>query len=383
MGTKRRSREEKEQEVLLGLVSLFIETGHPVGSNTLKDNGFKHLSSATIRNYFARLETEGFLKQNHASGGRVPTDKGYRFYAKALLAESQRKKEDDLFISSLLKGETREISPYLQRAAEAISELTGCAAFIAAPRFDQDFIVKMQLANVDDSRALCIILTDFGLIHTETLYLPEQAGNISLEKIEKYFTFRLTGVNKPSLSGEEETFAKHSYNEVVLRHFVNYTNVYREDIYKAGFSKLLLHPEFYDPEILSNTLSLFENNEAIREILLQAQKEDSLKTWIGDDLSGWTAAPYYSSIIAVPYKIHNKTVGVIALLGPTRLPYAKIFGVLEQFSHYISETLTDSMYKFKIHYRRPRSQSISFKEDESKVIGLAHKTMLEGENDKE
>jgi len=378
---ERKNRSAKEKEVLIGLVDLYLKQGKPIGSNTLKESGFDYLSSATIRNYFARLEAQGLLKQHHASGGRVPTDKAYRMYAELKKSSPEISKNDDLFLSSILSRETKEISIYFQEAVEAISELTSCAVFVAAPRFDQDFIVQIKLTGIDERRALCIILTDFSQIHTEILYLPKKVEKLSLKKLEAYFQFRLTGLDRPKLNDAEETFAKHSYNEIVLRHFVSYTNMQFEDVYKAGFSKLLMHSEFHDPAILSNTLALFENRESIHRILKDCFEEKKLKYWIGDDLSIMAPPPFYMSVIAAPYKIHNHTVGAIAILGPDRLPYPKIFGILEKVSDYLSKNLTKTMYKFRINYRQPRSQAIDVKQKDRNVIGLTHQSLIEKKDD--
>lgn len=356
---ERKNRKTKEMEVLLGLIDLYLKQGRPIGSNTLKENGFDNLSSATIRNYFARLETEGFLRQHHASGGRIPTDKAYRLYAETKRDAVEINKGDDQFLNSLLTRETKELSIYFQEAAEAISELTGCAVFIAAPKFDQDFIVQIKLVEIDEKRTLCILITNFSLIHTEVLYLPKKMDKGALDRIEQYFHFRLTGLNKPKMSESDETFAKHAYNEIVLRHFVSYTNMQFEDVYKAGFSKLLHHPEFHDPAILSNTLGFFEHRDTVKQILKECFEGKELKYWIGDDLEAYIAPPYYTSAVAIPYRIHNHIVGAIALLGPDRLAYAKIFGILEKVSHYISENLTQTLYKYKINYRQPRSEEIA------------------------
>lgn len=378
---EKKNRKSKETEVLIGLIDLYLKQGRPIGSNTLKESGFDHLSSATIRNYFARLEMEGLLRQHHSSGGRVPTDKAYRLYAEMKKADPEISRSDDQFLTSLLSRETKELSIYFQEAAQAISELTGSAVFIAAPRFDQDFIVQIKVIEIDDKRALCVILTDFSLVHTEILYLPKKMDKGALGKLEEYFHFRLTGLDKPKLSEAAETFAKHAYNEIVLRHFVSYTNMQFEDVYKAGFSKLLLHPEFHDPAILSNTLALFENRDSIRKILKECFEAKELKYWIGDDLRSLIAPPHYTSMIAIPYRIHNHVVGVVALLGPDRLHYAKIFGILEKVSHYISENLTNTLYKYKINYRQPKSLEIESQQRDPHLIGLAGQSLIEKKND--
>lgn len=107
---KKPGRDDRERKVLLGLVDYYIKTGKPVGSNTLKESGFGDLSSATIRNYFARLEEEGYLMQQHSSGGRIPTHSAYRIYAAEYQNETLTEVREDRFFKELRNNETREIS---------------------------------------------------------------------------------------------------------------------------------------------------------------------------------------------------------------------------------------------------------------------------------
>lgn len=367
-------RREKEREVLFGLIELYLKEGRPVGSNTLKESGFDHLSSATIRNYCAELEEDGLLIQHHTSGGRIPTDKAYRLYAEAMESTPLLSRDDDLFLSSLLLQETKEIPSYLQEVTEALSEITGLATFLMAPRLDQDFITDIKLLKVDDKRVLAALVTDFGLVHTQILYLPKKMSNFSLKRIEEYFQSRLHNRERPALSHDEEHFAKQSYNEIVLRHFIKHTNKSSEEIHKGGFSKLLLYPEFHDPAILTHTLSLFENKDAIRFFLQESFTKEKMVYWIGDDLKEYMPTPYLSSVIVIPYRIHQKIVGSIAVLGPNRIPYPKIFGFLNATSKYLSENLTKSMYKFKLTFRQQNPKAIDLRDQRSEIIGLPYQT---------
>ncbi len=372
MPIKKISRKDRERDVLLGLVDLYVRQGKPIGSHTLQEEGFEHLSSATIRNYFAKLEIEGFLKQHHTSGGRVPTDKAYRIYAEEELKNATISRDDDAYLSALLLNETKTIPTYLQKAVQGISELTGCSAFLISPRFDQDFIVKIELIKIDEERILCVILTDFGQVHTEIIQSPLKLSPSFLKRTSDYFHYRLTGTDKPLLNSDEESIAKQQYNEIILRHFVSYTNMQSEEIYKGGFSKLLLYPEFHDPGILSSTLSLFENSSLINNLLKSPFDEEKTKFWIGDDLTNYIQPPYLASLLAVPYRIGQKTVGVLACLGPDRLQYGKMFGILQTASHYLSENLTKSLYKFKLTYRRPKSNSLDINLAGSKILHITH-----------
>lgn len=352
----------------MGLVELYLLTGKAVGSNTLKENGFEEISSATIRNYFAKLEQEGFLKQEHSSSGRIPTAEAFKLYAHHHIhANHIDPKEFDL-LKKELDQDTREIAGYLQKASELLSTLTQGAIFLSSPRFDQDLIVNIKVIGIDAKRCLAVIVTDFGLVHTEILYTPKKLSSFTLKRIEAYFNFRLTGLDRPKLNTEEEDLAASFYNELMMRHIVGYSNFSVEDVYKTGFSKLIRYPEFRDATVLATGLSIFENTSYMRTLLGQCTKAETLKLWIGDDLNHPSASAAKSSIIAIPYFIHGKAVGAIALLGPIRMPYPKLFGIMKAFSLLLSEVLTRNLYKYKITYRKPDNKQVELKTEPPKLI---------------
>lgn len=368
MAGKRKQKAEREKEVLMGLVELFLLTGKPVGSNTLKENGFDNISSATIRNYFANLEKEGYLKQQHASGGRTPTNAAYKLYAEYHQDSRIIDPKDLALLQQELDQETREIALYLQKGAELLSTLTQGAVFLSAPRFDQDIVTDIKVVGIDSKRCLVVILTDFGLIHTETLYTPKKLSSFSLKRIESYFHFRLTGLDRPKLNPEEEDLASNFYNEVMIRHIVGYSNFSAIDIYKTGFSKLIRFPEFHDAAVLATGLSIFENTTFMRKLLGRCTREGTMKVWIGEDLHHLSAATAQSTIVAIPYFIHGSAAGAIGILGPIRMPYPKIFGILRSFSQILSEVLTRNLYKYKITYRQPQSEQVEMQTSSLKLI---------------
>jgi heat-inducible transcriptional repressor len=359
---KKSTKSDRERKVLIGLVEHYIQTGKPVGSNTLKEFGFENLSSATIRNYFANLEDEGYLAQQHSSGGRIPTGKAFRLYAEEYEDETSKTMTQYLF--KLDKGETRAIATLLQQAAEELATKTGTAVFLSAPRFEQDFIVGIKMIVIDANRCLCVIMTDFGEIHTEMLYTEQKIGVIASKRLEAYFNWRLTGQNKPdnlTSSEEEESFQK-LYNELMVRYIIGYSKIDEEEVYRTGFSSLLVYPEFQDPETLAKSLSLFENTHGMRLLLKECSKFDKLKFWIGSDLTNYSPRTNHdNSAIAIPYYVNNKPVGSVGLFGPLRLPYRSLFNILRQFSEQISKALTHSLYKFKITLRQPPPHSIDNK----------------------
>lgn len=375
---KKMSKEERERRVLLALVEYYILSGKPVGSTTLKEVDIGDLSAATIRNYFAHLEEEGYLAQQHTSGGRLPTDKAFRLYAHEHIQARTLPPEIESEINTLGNNDSREIASYLQHVAEELSRLTNSAVFLSAPRFDHDFITSIKLVAISHARCLCIIVTDFGVIKTEVVQIDKKLSSFSIKRIEEYFHWRLTGRDSPEgLEPEEEQLAHRIYNELVVRYIVGYSNFTDEEIYRTGFSKLIAYPEFHDATLLASSLSLFENKPSMRMLLKDCSKHNTLKFWIGDDLAPYATVTPNCAILAAPYKINTQPAGAIGLLSSVRIPYGKVFGLLNAFSEIISSTITRNMYKFKIKYRQPQQPPLSLDTAEERLIKQTEPLLLE------
>ena len=375
---KNLSKIEREKAALLALVKQFIANNKPVGSKTLQEAGFKDISPATIRNYFANLEKEGYLLQLHASGGRIPTQKAYRLYANEFRGFTEISDEHKKIIDTLRKSETKEIASFLQKSAERLSSLTNLAVFLSAPRFDHDFIADLKIVPIDNFRLLCVLVTDFGVIQTELLHSDINLSTFAVKRIESYFNYRLKRLDKPeNLEIEEENLAKKFYNEVMVRYIVGYSNFIDEEIYRTGFSKLISYSDFEDTKTLASSLALFENSHSMRLLLRDCTSHEALKFWIGDDLMSFASGKVNCSVIASPYKIGNKTVGAIGVLGPTRMPYKELFALLENFSDGISEALTKNIYKFKINFRQPKQTSPYIQKEEHQLLGQSRLMLLE------
>lgn len=376
---KRYPKKEREQRVLLGLVDLYIKLGQPVGSNTLKNSGFEDLSSATIRNYFSKLEEAGYLQQQHSSGGRIPTQSAYRLYIDEMRDREVLPEEAARSIRELGEVESPEIAGYLQRAAEVLSQLTHTAVFLSAPRFDHDVIRDIQLMRLDLRRLLCVFLTEFGLVHTEVLHLEWDLSEEAFSDVQLYFRWRIRGEEGPSPKLEEDDESRYQrlYNEVMMRYIVGYSNFTDEDVYRTGFSKLLDYPDFADMASLAAGLSLFESAQSMRLMLRESIRSSSCRVWVGDDLTPYSRHKIDCSVVSMPYRIHQGVVGAIGLLGPMRLPYAQVFGILRAMTDEVSRSLTKTVYRFKMTYRCPQSSDVYLQDEERFLLEERGPILLE------
>lgn len=366
---KRSSKQDREHRVLLGLVAHYLKTGKPVGSHTLKEAGFEDLSSATIRNYFAKLEEEGYLIQQHTSGGRIPTHSALRVYANEYIDTANVPKEAQPALDTLRRTETKETTLFLQQAAEMLSGLTHAAVFLSAPRFDQDYIVDIKLVPVDNTRCVCVIVTDFGVIQTEVIHTETKLSAFTAKRIESYVHWRLTNHDEPeNLRDDELQLALKIYNELMLRYIVSYSNFVDTELYRTGFAKLVEYPDFRDASVLANSLALFENAHNMRLLVKECCKHNQLKCWIGDDLSAYTSSTPNCTIIAVPYMINQNIVGAVGILAPSRVPYPELFGIMRGFANSVGETLTRNLFKFKITFRQPHSDTRALQKEEYRLV---------------
>lgn len=346
--TKRLNRSEKEMQILFALIELYVKTGKPIGSQTLQKQEFEKLSPATIRNYLGQLEEKGYLLQQHASGGRIPTGKAFKSYAESL---QQIKAEE---IKNFPDGDkrTREVKALIHQITEKISEQLEISAIASFPIFEQDFIQKIKCLSIDSETLICILITDYGQIRSEIFYNMNAPSTKILEKTEQYFLWRIGKGKKPLFEIEKDfIFARKIYTEIMLRHALVFGNSLKNNLHKTGLSYLMNYPELNNTNDLSASLMLFENDDALATLLKKTMEEKKLSFWIGEELFPYLKKQSHFSLIAIPYFINLTPAGAIALFGPERLDYKKIFRILKGFSMKLSKNLSQNVYKHKIPFR--------------------------------
>lgn len=377
----RLSKKEREKKVLFGLVEAYIKSPQPIGSKTLKEDAFQEISSATIRNYFSTLEEQGFLSQQHASGGRIPTEKAYKAYAQEFLRAGTLDEGTDKRLKALQGLFDKEIGAYLFRATELLSEISGYPVFLSTPRFDQDALLDIKLVGIDANRCLCVLVTELGLIHTETLYLQNKLHLHALMRIEEALLAKVKGKEcQTKLDATEQKTLQSIYHEVMVRYIMGYSNFSTEDLHKTGLSRLLVYPEFNNAETFASSLSLFENDQHLRELIRKCAKDSSLKYFIGEDLLSYFPLAQSCTVLALPYTIHGKIVGVVGLLGPQRLAYRRLFGLLRAFSEYISQALSTTIIKHQLSYRMPKDGQLYLESKNSNPTHLIEDQRDEGDS---
>ncbi|WP_038500029.1 heat-inducible transcriptional repressor HrcA [Chlamydia avium] len=350
-------RDSKILYILLTATELYLKTGQPVGSKTFKEYERSNLSTATIRNYFSKLEAEGFLKKNHISGGRIPTDLAFRYYVDHCAnCCPEELPESITHLLNQLPEESRNIVKDLQKASELLGEALQLPICFSSPRFENDAVTNVQLTQVDEQRVVVILSTEFGQVFTDTLWLPEAITSTSLKRIEDFLQKYIKKLPLPTeaISQKEEGLGMILYNEIVIRYLTHHCNFSEEDLYQTGLSKLLQYESFKDPDMLALGLSFFENRRHMSKLLDIGMHRDRPTAFIGSELSNIFGTPNpQCTVITTPYYMNRTPLGAFGVLGPMNLPYKEIYNTLLVFADKIKSSLTKSFYKFKLSFRRP------------------------------
>ena len=336
--------DERKRKILQAIIDDYISTAEPIGSRTIARKYHLGVSPATIRNEMSDLEMLGFLEQPHTSAGRIPSVKGYRFYVDCLLAPPQISTQDIQLIDRWYEAKARRIEEVFQETAKIVSRMTRNVSLVLAPQKKQSFFKYMQFLPLDERRAIVIIVTDTGLIDNKVIELPEGTAMDELHAIAERISNRLAGLPLDQIrfsllkDVELDIKADAAIYLSALEAITGAATEKKERIYMGGTTQLLEQPEFRDLDKVKGLLTMLEEEKLVNDILHRGEdaSEQPLVT-IGEEnkFSGIQDC----SIIQATYRVEGQVVGTVAVLGPMRMEYGKIIGVLNFMQKHLGEVL--------------------------------------------
>ena len=335
---------ERHRKILQATVKHYIATAEPVGSKTLIEEYDFSISSATIRNAMGKLEKAGFLYQPHTSAGRIPTDKGYRYYVDALMSKENLNPNEKKLIDEKLKSIQKDPETLIKVASSILSQITHQIACVSYPALDNAVLNKIQLIEISSARLLIVISVTSGLIRTVTLEMNSEVDHSVLESVESKLNEKLCGLTFKQIKNTFSERFKDVENEEkpIIRLFLESANKVFADSIKddkivlTGAKNILHQPEFEDPEKFESVIELIENKDIVIHILEQHMEDtkDSIVVKIGKE--NMHEKFYEYSLITKDYNL-GEVKGILGIIGPKRMEYSKIISIVG----YISETLSN------------------------------------------
>lgn len=337
--------DERKKTILQAVIRNYLETGEPVGSRTISKYTDLNLSSATIRNEMADLEEMGYILQPHTSAGRIPSDKGYRFYVDALMQKERQVYE----MQELLVERQEKMETMLKQVAKVLATNTQYATMITAPTVKRNKLKFIQLSRVDANQLLAVIVIEGNIIKNNILPLKEELTDETLLKLNILLNTNLNGlsideINLGMIAVMKQQAGVHS--DIVGEVIDAVGEAIRGDedleIYTSGTNNIFRYPELSDQQKASELINTFEEKQLLGELLQEnADNEDStgIQIYIGDE------APVRSmkdcSVVTATYELGGGMKGTIGIVGPKRMDYDKVVDTLRTIQSQLDEMYRD------------------------------------------
>lgn len=337
---------ERARHLLKVLVERYIRDGAPVGSRTLSRDSGLELSAATVRNVMSDLEELGFVASPHTSAGRVPTDKGFRFFVDTLLTVQPPKSRD---VERLKKSldESAESSKALATAtSQLLSTVTRLAGVVTVPRQEHAALRQIEFVGISDNRVLAILVESSGDVHNRILHVERNFSDALLRQAANYLNEQFGGKElgevRSQLLDELQATRMH-VNRMMLdaiqmaqRVFVEESGGER-DFVMAGETNLMEFAELSDVEKLRQLFEAFNEKHDILHLLDLSLESEGVQIFIGHE-SGYDILDE-CSLVTAPYRIDEEVVGVLGVIGPTRMPYERVIPIVDVTARLLGSAL--------------------------------------------
>ncbi|MBR1852870.1 MAG: heat-inducible transcription repressor HrcA [Lachnospiraceae bacterium] len=333
--------DERKTKILQAVIRNYLETGEPVGSRTISKYTDLNLSSATIRNEMADLEEMGYILQPHTSAGRIPSDKGYRFYVDTMMETKEREVVE---MKEMLLERQDKMEQLLQRMAKVLAQNTQYATMISAPKMTGNKVKFVQLSRVDEGQILAVIVVEGNVIKNNILNVREELSDETLLKLNLLLNTNLTGlsiseINLGMIAAMKQQAGIHSDIVSEVIDAVAEAIKAEEDleIYTSGTNNIFRYPELADQEKASELINTFEEKEQLENLLSNDSSDENtgIQVYIGNESP--VSSMRDCSVVTATYELGDGLRGTIGIVGPKRMDYDKVVGTLKTLQSKLDE----------------------------------------------
>lgn len=334
---------ERSRKILEAIIEDYILTAEPVGSRTISRRQGLSLSPASVRNVMADLEEMGFLASPHPSAGRVPTEKAYRFYVDSLvgLRRIAREEREEIHKRCSLTG--KDIGEVLKETSRILSSISHYMGIVVAPRFTANVFRHMEFVKLGGRRILAILVSQNGTVQNKIIETDEELQFTDLTRMSNYLNDLLKGltitqVKKRILEEMEEEKTRY---DALLANALKLSQQTLEgtdaEVFIEGQANILEQPEFADVEKMKEIIRAFEEKGQLLALLERSMAAEGVQIFIGSEshlnrMSGM-------SLVTSTYVTGKNTLGILGVIGPTRMGYAKIIPIVDYTARQVSRLL--------------------------------------------
>ena len=336
--------EPRREKILELIIDNYITTAAPISSRAISRRLRSSLSSATIRNVMADLEDAGMITHPHTSAGRTPTDEGYRYYVNTLMQIKLLTEEEKKRIDKRFKQKTEEINDLLINTSRLLSSVGEEAGLVTFPALEKGTFRHIELMEIAEDEILAVLLTRSGLIKNVVVKFDKPLKKGDLAKITNFLNVRFNGVSLHDIKKaitQQLLIEKDSFfyilNETKRIVDLMLSNIKDERIYLEGASKIIMQPEFNNLGKIEALLKVLESPDTLASIARKNINTDGVSIYIGEEIQINELCD--CSLVVCDYAIKSNRSGTLRIIGPKRMPYAKIVSLVDYVSKSLSGVL--------------------------------------------
>jgi heat-inducible transcriptional repressor len=325
---------ERAQYFLKILVERYIREGHPVGSRTLAKDAGRDLSPATVRNVMADLEEMGLVISPHTSAGRIPTATGFRMFVDSLLILKPPQQLEVDRIRERLESD-QDPAGILESASQLLSGITRMAGVVSTPRHDRINFRRIEFLDLSERRVLTILVTSEGEVHNSIIHTDRDYSESELSQAANYLNETFSGRDMRSVRAQlvQEMQDTREHMDRIMRQAVTMAGKVfdsaeaQEDCVIAGQTNLMGFDELASMDRLRRLFDAFTEKHEILHLLDKCMQADGVQIFIGEE-SGYELLDD-CSLVTAPYTIDDEVVGVLGVIGPTRMAYDRVIPIVD------------------------------------------------------
>ncbi|MFA5982551.1 MAG: heat-inducible transcriptional repressor HrcA [Methylococcaceae bacterium] len=340
---KRQLLNERSLQLLKSLIERYISDGQPVGSRVLSKDTDLNLSPATIRNVMADLEDLGLIHSPHTSAGRVPTVSGYRLFVDTLLTVKPLDSQELTRLHATLMTDGNHNA--INTASRLLSELTQMAGVVTLPKRELVFLRHIEFLPLSNTRVLVIVVTNEQEVHNKIINTSKPFSAAELQQASNFINSQYAGRSLGSvreavlkdLQDDRERMNQGMLDAVNMAQLAFAENSEQDDYVLSGETNLMGFSELSNMEKLKSLFEAFSQKQSVLHLLDQCMKADGVQIFIGEE-SGYKAFDQ-CSLVTAPYTVSDEIVGVLGVIGPTRMAYEKIIPFVDVTAKLLSAAL--------------------------------------------
>lgn len=358
------SLDKRKVTILKAIISSYIDNAEAVGSRTISKKYELGVSPATIRNEMSDLEEMGFLIQPHASAGRIPTDKAYRYYVDDLWKKVMGPSNPNIDqLRNIIEDKANEMDSVFKNSVRILSQFTKYTSFIVSPQLKQSSIKRIQLVPITDRKILLVIILQNNIVKQVNLRLNSPIPYEQMEKISLSLTEKLNGYKLEDIDSIKDNLIQELYHLresnsdslfELLPFLVEQLGKLEDfNVYSDGLTNILNLPEYNDVVKAREFISFVEDKDSMAK-LFQYTGENDIEISIGRENEYEQLQD--CSLITATYKLNGKLIGKIGVIGPTRMDYTKVISTVKSMSDAMNEIISQNFDEENKEWRNGKNK---------------------------